>query len=54
MVDAILLAAGEGSRLKPFTKLIPKPMIPVGNKPIIQYVIEALVKNGIDKCIIVF
>jgi len=52
-MKAIILAAGEGCRLKPFTNSIPKPMIPVGNKPIIQYVIEALVKNKIKNCVII-
>lgn len=44
---AILLAAGEGSRLRPFTIDKPKPMIRVANKPIAQYVVEALVANGV-------
>lgn len=44
---AILLAAGEGSRLRPFTIDKPKPMIRAANKPIAQYCVEALVANGI-------
>lgn len=44
---AILLAAGEGSRLRPFTIDKPKPMIRAANRPIAQYCVEALVANGV-------
>jgi len=44
---AILLAAGEGSRLRPFTVDKPKPMIRAGNRPIAQLAVEALVANGV-------
>jgi UDP-N-acetylglucosamine diphosphorylase/glucosamine-1-phosphate N-acetyltransferase len=50
---AVILAAGEGSRLKPFTITRPKVMIPVGNKPILEYVIAALRESGIIDIIIV-
>ncbi|MFP4642390.1 MAG: bifunctional sugar-1-phosphate nucleotidylyltransferase/acetyltransferase [Dehalococcoidia bacterium] len=50
---AVILAAGEGQRLRPFTTLKPKPMIPVGGKPVLQHVIEALAQNGIIEIIIV-
>ncbi len=50
---AIILAAGEGSRLRPLTAQKPKPMIEVANKPILQYVVEALVANGITDLTIV-
>ena len=46
-MKAILLAAGEGSRLRPYTIDKPKPMIRAANKPIAQYCVEALVANGI-------
>ncbi|HEC81900.1 MAG TPA: hypothetical protein ENI42_05710, partial [Thermoplasmatales archaeon] len=35
---AVILAAGEGKRLKPFTETMPKVMIPVANKPIVEHV----------------
>lgn len=44
---AILLAAGEGSRLRPYTIDKPKPMVRAANKPIAQYAVEALVANGV-------
>jgi UDP-N-acetylglucosamine diphosphorylase/glucosamine-1-phosphate N-acetyltransferase len=50
---AVILAAGEGRRLKPFTLNKPKAMLSVAGKPIIEYVIESLVANGIRRIIIV-
>jgi NDP-sugar pyrophosphorylase family protein len=46
-MKAILLAAGQGSRLRPYTERIPKPMIPVDGKPILQYNVEMLARAGI-------
>jgi glucose-1-phosphate thymidylyltransferase len=51
--QAVILAAGEGQRLRPFTSSKPKVMIPIANKPILRYVVEAVAKNGIRKLIIV-
>ena len=44
---AIILAAGEGYRLRPLTTYMPKVMLPVGNKPILEYVIDALRENDV-------
>jgi glucose-1-phosphate thymidylyltransferase len=52
-MKAVILAAGEGSRLKPFTVTRPKVMIPVGNKPILEYVVNALQESGIIDIILV-
>ncbi len=52
-MKAVILAAGEGSRLKPFTVMRPKVMIPVGDKPILEYVIDALQASGIIDIIMV-
>jgi NDP-sugar pyrophosphorylase family protein len=41
---AIILAGGEGRRLKPYTLTIPKPLMPVGSYPIIDLVIKYLLK----------
>lgn len=49
---AIILAGGLGSRLRPFTYSIPKPLIKVQGKPIMQYTIENLKKNGIKNIIV--
>ncbi|MFC1917167.1 bifunctional sugar-1-phosphate nucleotidylyltransferase/acetyltransferase [Chloroflexota bacterium] len=53
MKQAIILAAGEGQRLRPFTVNRPKVMLPIADKPILQHVIEALVQNGIRSIVLV-
>jgi len=46
-MKAIILAGGKGRRLHPFTTTIPKPLFPVGNKSILQIIIEQLRGSGI-------
>ena len=50
---AIIPAAGLGTRFLPITKAVPKPMLPVVDKPNIQYIAEELKRTGIDEIIIV-
>lgn len=52
-MKAVILAAGEGKRLKPFTETMPKVMIPIANKPILEYVFDACKRNKIDELIVV-
>ena len=52
-VKAIILAAGEGTRLQPFTDTMPKGMIHLANKPILSYVVESLVLAGITEIVLV-
>ena len=52
-MQAIILAAGEGVRVRPLTRSRPKAMIPVANRPIIEFVIDALLKNGIRDIVVV-
>jgi UDP-N-acetylglucosamine diphosphorylase/glucosamine-1-phosphate N-acetyltransferase len=52
-MQAVILAAGEGKRVRPLTHGRPKALIPVANRPIIEYVIDALIKNGIRDIIVV-
>jgi len=51
--QAVVLAAGEGERLRPFTASKPKVMIRVANKPILRYVIEALRSKGLRRILLV-
>lgn len=54
MVDrAVIPAAGLGSRMLPITKAVPKEMLPVGEKPMIQLALEELSASGIKKIAIV-
>jgi len=46
-MKAVIMAGGLGNRLRPLTCNIPKPMMPIVNKPAIQYTIELLKKSGI-------
>lgn len=50
---AVVLAAGEGTRLRPLTRNRPKPMLPAGNRPILEYVLDALVEAGIEELVLV-
>ncbi|ADC66490.1 Nucleotidyl transferase [Ferroglobus placidus DSM 10642] len=52
-MKAVILAAGEGQRLRPFTANKPKVMIKVGNKPILEYVVDALKEAGIREIVMV-
>lgn len=45
--DALILAGGLGSRLRPLTYAVPKPLLPIGEKPIIERIIENLRNQGI-------
>jgi hypothetical protein len=47
-IDAVLMAGGKGERLRPLTENTPKPLLKVGNKPIIDYNIERLLHFGIE------
>lgn len=47
-IDAVLMAGGKGERLRPLTEKTPKPLIKVGDKCIIDYNIDALIKYGIE------
>lgn len=53
MKQAIVLAAGEGQRLRPFTVTRPKAMLSIADKPILQFVVESLAQNGIRNIIFV-
>ena len=50
---AVIAAAGFGTRFLPQTKAMPKEMLPIIDKPIIQYIVEELVEAGIQDIVIV-
>lgn len=45
--------AGRGTRLRPATRALPKEMLPVGGKPVIQHIVEELAANGIERIVFV-
>lgn len=53
MKQAVILTAGEGQRLRPFTVTKPKAMLSIAGKPILQYVVESLAQNGIRDIVMV-
>jgi len=51
-MQAIILAGGKGSRLKPFTNTIPKPLVPVGDKAILEIVLLQLSYYGVEEVVL--
>ncbi len=47
-LPVVIMAGGKGTRLRPITNIIPKPLIPLGEKPIVQLIIEKFVEMGAD------
>lgn len=45
----VIMAGGRGTRLEPFTRVLPKPLIPVGDKPIIDHIIDRFRAYGVDQ-----
>ena len=51
-MKVVILAVGKGTRLAEFTSSIPKPMVPVGSKPILEHIIKYYMKFGFNDFII--
>ncbi|MGF1574649.1 MAG: NDP-sugar synthase, partial [Cyanophyceae cyanobacterium] len=51
-MKAMILAAGKGTRVRPITHLMPKPMIPILQKPVMEFLVELLKRNGVDKIMV--
>jgi NDP-sugar pyrophosphorylase family protein len=51
-MKAMILAAGVGSRLDPLTRNIPKPMVPIINKPVMEHIVELLAANGFTQIMV--
>ena len=49
---AVILAGGKGTRLKPFTMTIPKPLLPLGDVPVLEIVIRQLAASGFDRVVL--
>src|SRR5579872_5250430 len=51
-MKAIIMARGFGTRLRPLTVNIPKPMVPMANKPMMEHIVRLLKENGFDDLIV--
>ena len=51
-MKAIILAGGLGTRLQPYTTFIPKPMLPLGEKPLLEHLIGWVKKNGVKDIVL--
>ena len=51
-MKAVIMAGGEGTRLRPLTSNAPKPMLPLVNRPMMEHVIELLKRHGIDDIVV--
>lgn len=51
-MKAVILAGGLGTRLQPYTTFLPKPMLPLGEKPLLEHLIEWSKKNGVKDIVL--
>jgi len=47
-IPVVIMAGGKGTRLEPFTKVLPKPLVPIHEKPIIEHIIEKFTSRGVS------
>ena len=51
-MKAMILAAGKGTRIRPITNIMPKPMIPIMQKPVMEFLVELLRQHGFDSIMV--
>lgn len=51
-MKAVILSGGKGARLAPYSKLLPKPLMPIGDKPILEILIHQMKKAGVEEVIL--
>ena len=51
-MQALILAGGEGTRLRPLTNTVPKPVLPLAGRPHVAYVIDWLVRHAVDDVVV--
>jgi dTDP-glucose pyrophosphorylase/predicted transcriptional regulator len=49
----VIMAGGKGTRLDPFTKILPKPLIPLGDKPIVENIMDRFYENGFSRFVLI-
>ena len=53
-MKAMILAAGKGTRVQPITHVIPKPMIPILQKPVMEFLLELLREHNFKEIMVMF
>ena len=51
-MKAVIMAGGEGTRLRPLTSNTPKPMLPLVNRPMMEHIIDLLKRHGVDEIVV--
>lgn len=51
-MQALILAGGKGTRLRPYTTILPKPLMPIGDYPILEVILQQLRNAGVDEVIL--
>ncbi|MDP2857971.1 MAG: sugar phosphate nucleotidyltransferase, partial [Bacillota bacterium] len=51
-MKAVLMAGGEGSRLRPLTVALPKPLVPVVNRPVMEHILRHMAGYGFDQAVV--
>ena len=51
-MKAVVLAGGRGTRLAPYTKILPKPLMPIGDMPILEILLRQMSRAGVDEAIL--
>jgi mannose-1-phosphate guanylyltransferase len=52
MIKAMILGAGKGTRVRPLTQVLPKPMIPILGKPVMEYLVEYLARHNVRQIMV--
>ena len=51
-MKAVILAGGKGTRLKPYTTILPKPLMPIGDMPILEILLRQMRRAGVDEAVL--
>ena len=51
-MKAVIMAGGEGTRLRPLTSNQPKPMMPIANRPMMEHIVDLLKQHGFDDIVV--
>ncbi|HSF81688.1 MAG TPA: sugar phosphate nucleotidyltransferase, partial [Anaerolineales bacterium] len=51
-MKAVILAGGKGTRLAPYTKILPKPLMPIGDMPILEILLRQIRRAGVKDVVL--